>query len=334
MHEKLTLKSALFIFGIPISIILTSIFLALNLAGFGTDQSTLSMAITLDLAFTAPLVYLFLIRKRNIPKFTFMPFFIGGLVIASFVIPAQEQYTLDLIKSWVLPIVEITVVSLVIYKVSKIRKVYKQNRAQNMNFLTAVKLSTSELFPAKVANALTTEIGMVYYGLFKWRRAKLAENEFSYHKESGIIVLLSVILGVALIELFVVHLLLEASYPTVTWILSILSAYSVIQIFGLIKSIPYTPITIADGKLTIRMGTFQETTIPLSEIDRIEFTSNDYPEEDKSYQKIIFAGHNAILHLKTEGTIHGFMGIKKNYQHLVFSVDDKQRFKNYLANEI
>ena len=186
----------------------------------------------------------------------------------------------------------------------------------------------------KLANALITEIGMVYFGLFKWKRPKLAKNEFSYHKENGILVLLSVILGVALIELFVVHLLLEASYFWLTWILSTFSAYGVIQIFGLIKSIPYTPITIMDEELTIRMGTFLETTIPLSEIDRIEFTSNDYPEDDKAYQKIIFAGHNAILYLKTDKTIYGFMGTKKVYRYLVFSVDNKVRLKKHLNNEI
>lgn len=333
MKQKLNLSRSLITFGIPLFIILSSIFLAKNQTLFEGNSGTMNTAITLDLVLTLPLVYFFLIRKKNISKFTVVPVFVLGIVIASLIIPTSDQQALSLVKSWVLPLVELTVFTIVVTQVVKVRKAYKAHK-ENLDFLTALKKSTATIFPPRLAYALSTEIGMVYYSFFTWRKPKYAKNEFTYHKDNGALGVLGVLLGVALVELFCVHLLLHNWSPVFTWILTILSAYGVIQIFGLMKSIPRTPIKVEQDTLKIRLGIFLEAEIPLDNIKEIELTTKDYDKQDKTYRRITLFDHNCIIHLKDQGTLKGLFGLEKKYQHLVLSVDDKKRFKTLLENEI
>lgn len=334
MQRKSAILPTILIIGIPVLVILFSIVLALNLYRFESDADMLSIGITLDLVIVAPLIYFALIRKKNISKFTIMPFFVIGLLIASFVIPSANQHTLDLIITWLLPIVEITVVSLVVIKIRKVRKTYKATKTEDIDFITALKESAASILPQKLAYGLATEIGLFYYTFLTWKRPKYASNVFTYHKDSGVQGILGVLLGVALIELFCVHLLIYENHPILSWIFTAISAYGVIQIIGLMKSIPRAPHFMTSNHLVLRMGIFQETKIPLRAIETIELTTADYPKKDNTYARITLFDHNCIIHLNEEVTLHGLFGSKKNYRHLVLSIDDKQRFKARIENAI
>ncbi len=334
MRQKNAILPTALVIGIPVLIIISSIFLALNLDSFGSNDNAMSIGITLDLVITTPLIYFALIRKKKVSKFTIMPFFILGLVVASLVIPSSNQQTLDLIKTWLLPIVEITVVSLIILKVRKIRKAYKAKKTEGIDFVTALKEGAASILPPKLAYGMATEIGLFYYTFVAWKKPKHPSNAFTYHKDSGILVLLGTLLGVALIELFCVHLLIHENHPILSWVLTAISAYGIVQIIGLMKSIPRVPHMITSDHLVLRMGIFQETKIPLNTIETIELTTADYPKSDKSYAKITLFDHNCIIHLKEEATLHGLFGRTKKYKHLVLSTDEKNRFKAIIENAI
>ena len=80
-------------FGIPLFLILSVIVLA-NSSIFQLHPKELSIGITFDLILVIPAIYFLLIRKREIPKITTVPFFIAGIVIASFIIPKDFQFYL------------------------------------------------------------------------------------------------------------------------------------------------------------------------------------------------------------------------------------------------
>jgi len=330
MRNQRIIHPSFITFGIPVLLLASATLMALNLNIFGANKSSMSMALTLDLVLTTPIVYFFLIRNKKIPKTTVVPFFIIGLVIATFIIPPDQQQTLNNLKLYLLPVVEITVFTLVFLKVRKAITIYKKTKKGNADIINVIDEVTQALFPKKVANAVRTEIGLFYFGLYKWRKPKYEVNEFSYHKDNGTLVLLGTLLFACLIELFVVHLLLQNATPILSWVLSILSAYGVLQIFGLMKSIPHTPIQITDTEVILRMGLFQVTKIPLTKIEKFEMTISDYDEEDKSFQKITFFGHNAIIHLNEDETLYGLFGVKKTFRHLVVSIDEKERFAKLL----
>lgn len=78
-------------FGVPLTLIVSMILLAKSTI-FQLHPKELSIGITFDLILFIPAIYFLLIRQREIPKITIVPFFIAGIVIASFIIPKDFQF--------------------------------------------------------------------------------------------------------------------------------------------------------------------------------------------------------------------------------------------------
>lgn len=304
---------------------------------FLTSPDSLSIGITVDLLVTAPLVYYLLIRKTSIPKTTIVVFLIAGMVIGSYILPAQNQYYLDLFKTWVFPLVELSIVSFVIFKVFQAIKGYKTNHNRSFDFYTTLKNTCHEILPKSIVTPFVTEIAVFYYGFINWKKRTLQENEFSYHKESGTASLLFAILFIILIETVAVHILLVRWSELAAWILTILSLYTVIQLFGFLKSLSKRPISIENNKLFLRYGIMNETTIDLASIDSIEISSKDI-ELNEETRKLSFLGelegHNVIIRLRKENTLVGLYGRKRKYMNLALHVDQKNEFKDRIDNAL
>jgi len=297
------------------------------------NPNSISIGITFDLLLTVPVVYFLLIRKTKIPKTTVVPFLFIGMIVCSIILPHQNQYYLDFFKTWILPAVELAIVAYVIYKVSKAIKSYKLNKNESIDFFTTLKDTCYEILPKSMVIPVVTEIAVFYYGFIYWKKRKLNENEFSYHKDSGTISLLIAIILIVAIETVVLHSLLSKWSNIAAWILTFLSIYSGIQLFGFLKSMYKRPISIQNDKLFLRYGIMNETIIDLIDIDSIEVSSKDI-ELNKETRKLSFLGelenHNIVIHLKVENTLTGLYGIKRKYKNLAFHVDKKIKFKNQI----
>ena len=336
MNRTVNIHKNLIIFGIPILIIGMMIALAKS-SVFSTNPNTLSIGITFDLLLTVPIIYFLLIRKTSIPKTTVVPFLIIGMVVCSTILPIENQYYLDIFKTWIFPLVELSIVSYVIYKVSKVIKRYKLNKKEKVDFLTTLKNTCYEILPKGTVIPVVTEIAVFYYGFIYWKRRRLNKNEFSYHKDSGTVTLLIAIIFIVAIETVVLHILLAKWSIIAAWILTFLSIYSGVQIFGFLKSMYKRPISIENNKLLLRYGIMNETTIDLADIDSIEISSKDI-ELNNETRKLSFLGelesHNVVIRLKKENTLIGLYGIKRKYKNLVLYVDKKNEFKNQINNAL
>jgi SNF family Na+-dependent transporter len=131
---------------------------------FPNNPDSLAIGITVDLLLTVPFVYFLLIRKTSIPKTTVVPFLILGIIICSIILPSENQYFLNLFKIWVLPIIEISILSYVIYNVRKAIKRYKLNKNRSLDFFTALKSTCYAILPKEVVILLVTEIAVFYIG--------------------------------------------------------------------------------------------------------------------------------------------------------------------------
>lgn len=304
---------------------------------FQMNPDYLAIGITFDLLLTVPFIYFLLIRKTNIPKTTVVPFIILGVVLCSIILPSENQQYLNLFKTWILPIIELSVLSYVIYNVRKGIKSYKQKKDLSFDFFTTLKNTCYEILPKNVVIPVVTETAVFYYGFIYWKKRELKENEFSYHKDSGTITLLIAIIFIIAIETVVLHILLTKWSSLAAWILTFLSIYSGIQIFGFVKSMFKRPISIENNKLFLRYGIMNETTIELKKIDNIEISSKDI-ELNKETRKLSFLGdlesHNIIIHLKEENELIGLYGIKRGYKNLALYVDNKVEFKNRINNAL
>jgi hypothetical protein len=336
MNKTITPQRQLIIFGVPILFII-SIVLITKLPVFSLSAKNLSAAITIDLLFTIPLVYLLLIRKTNIPKTTTIPLLILCIIIGTIILPKENQKLLSLFIYWIMPIIELTVLGYVFYNIRKAILKFKNNKKSNFDFFTILKATCYEILPKKVVMFVVTEIAVFYYGFIYWRKKIPKPNEFTYHKKSGTISLLVAIIFIVGIESYVLHVLLAKWNFIVAIVLLFLSIYSGIQIFGFLKSLLKRPYVIEKNQLKLHYGILSETFIDLTEIESIELSNKDI-EFDNHNRKLSPLGslepHNIIIKLKGTNILNGLYGITKEYKTLAFYVDDKMSFKNAIKNAI
>lgn len=330
MTKALRLNRLLISLGIPFLIILILALLTKSTM-FSNNSSIGSFAITFDLLITVPIIYFLLIRKSKIPVTTIVPILIVGLIVGTYTIPVENQYYLNLFKIWGLPVIELLVLSFIVIKIrSSVRK-YRQKKQTNPDFFTTLKETCSELVPERIVPFFATEIAVLYYGFINWKKLTLKENDFTYHKNSGTTTLLIAIIFIVIIETFAIHLLLVKWSNTAAWILSGLSVYTAIQLFGFLKSLSQRPITIKNNYLIIRYGILAETEIRLEDIDFIELSTSDLILDNLTKKLSTFGeleSHNVILKLKKEYSLTGLYGIRKKFTNLALHLDNKEEFKS------
>ncbi len=329
MNKTVNLQKNFIIFGIPLLIMGLMVLIAQS-ALFQNNAENLAIGITVDLLFTVPLVYFLLIRKTTIPKTTVVPFLILGIVICSLILPAENQQYLALFKTYVLPIVELSVLAYVVYNVRKAIKSYRLKGSLSVDFFTTLKNTCSEILPKNAVIPVVTEIAVFYYGFIYWKKRELKDNEFSYHKDSGTTALLAAIIFVVAIETVVAHILLAKWSGIAAWAFTSLSIYSGFQLFGFLKSMLKRPISIEKDQLVLRYGIMSEAVIDFENIENIEISSKEL-ELDKETRKLSFLGnlegHNVIIRVKAINTITRLYGTKRTFKTIVLHVDDKAEFK-------
>ncbi|MEM7486141.1 MAG: hypothetical protein AAF348_13120 [Bacteroidota bacterium] len=328
--NRITFFKTSTVFAVPL-LIVGAMVLIVKSIGFQQNPDTLALAITFDLLITAPFVYFLLVRKTRIPTTTVVPFLIFVTVVCSIILPQENQFYLRLFKTWVLPVIEMSILSFVLYKLYGAIKRYNAEKQHSFDFYSTLKKVCAEILPKAAVTPVVMEISVFYYGFLYWKKRDFKENEFSYHKNSGTITLLVAILFIVAIETFVFHILIAKWSVLVAWILTFLSIYSGIQIFGFLKSMLKIPISIEGDKLYLRYGIMSESVVDLSDVDAIELSSASI-ELDSETKKLSFLGelepHNIVIRLKKENVLTGLYGIKKRYKNLVLFVDDAVTFKN------
>jgi len=323
-------------FAIPV-LLLSILIVFVKSSYFQVDSNVLTLGITLDLLLTIPFIYFLLIRKTNIPKTTIVPMMILGLLIGMYILPESNQHYLKVFKTWFLPIIEISIAMFVIYKVRKTILFHRTQKATSLDFFTTLKKTCVEILPKPVVVPFATEIAVFYYGFVYWKKRKLADNEFSYHKESGSVALFFVLIMLIGIEIMPIHHLLAKWNTIAAWVLTLLSVYSGFQVFGYAKSLMKRPIEVTKDKLLLRYGIMHEAEIPLSEIREIQLSKKSFTKEDAIVRFALLGeleSHNIIIETHTEQTFHGLFGIKKPFTKLALHVDKDAYFKKYITDLI
>lgn len=327
--KQLTITRYLHI-GFPL-LIASSLWLLVQSSWFHSFPAELSAAITLDFLLTIPIVYFLLIRKTSVNKLSVLSVAVLGLLAAGIILPENQQGLLQNIRPIVIPLIELTVFTIIGIKVRQIILAARSHPDPTLDFFDLTQQAVKSVMPGRISGMMITEIGSIYYGLFHWKKRELEEHEFSYHSKSGILYTLFAIVFIVMVELFIAHILLVRWNPTVAWVLTALSAYSGLQLFALGKSIKRRPIKldVATGMLRLRYGFFREADIPLDEIRSIEMTTR-LDEDDETMGRFSALGfidsHNLMLHLRRPATLSGIYGMTKSYKSVAIFVDQKAEF--------
>ena len=323
-------KSAQIIaYAIPLFVILFSIVLALS----PTIQAhpELATAITYDLTLTAPILFLLLSGKSTISKLKAVPFFIGGTLIASYVLPENSHQHLDYIITYAVPVVELIVFAIIARKLFSGIKRYTANAAHTADFYTVSKKSTQELFgKTSYASFFASEIAMLYYVFFAWKRIKLQPNEFTNYKENASMAIAGALLMVVCIETYAFHVLLLKWSSLAAWILTATSIYTAFMIIGHIKALRRRPSVLTHNELVLKNGLLADCTINLEAIYKIELCTAEMASRDLKIKNLSLSKesthHNIAIHFSTPQTIEKIYGFSDECDVLLLHMDDKHDF--------
>jgi len=322
-------------FGLPLLIVP---FLAVipRTSSFQNSPEELSLGILLDFLITIPVLFYFLIRKTNLPKITVIYSFIGGLALASFIIPTDYHQLLSKVKYISIPLIEIGIVSMLIYKMSRLGK--SLNRTTGDDFYDRLLHACDEVFPNRIGKILATEIAVIYY-LFVPKNKKTKMNlEFTYFKKSGIKLILSTFLFLISIETIVVHLLVSKWNMTVAWALSIIGIYTMIQVFAIMRSMNKRLINIdyESNSLKLRYGFGSQTIIPFHSISSIEKSQKTFDSRSHICLSLfdILDSKNIVIYLNEEKKLQKTYGIEKKYKSISIFVDEKDVFVSRIEHII
>jgi hypothetical protein len=306
-------------------------------SSFLNGNDTLNFAITADLLLIVPLVYFLLIRKSEIPNTKVIPVMIIGLLIGSYFLPQESQTYLSIFKTWALPVIEISILTFVIIKVRSAIRKYKGLKGSTPDFFIALKSTCYEILPKKLVLPFATEVAVFYYGFINWKTREINDNEFTYHKKSGTPALFYAFILIIGVETIAIHFLLTRWSFIAAWILTALSIYTAIQVFGFAKSLTQRPIAINQDSLTLKYGILNEVEIPFSDIGKVELSRKSLEKNEltKTLSPLgELESHNVIIHLKKENQLVGLYGMKKKFQVLGLHIDEPKYFNERMENAL
>lgn len=211
---------------------------------------------------------------------------------------------------------------------------YRQERKAGLNPLKALEDSLSLLLPAAVARLITHE-PRIFAALFRWsfRRTRLGEGEFSYHKRSLLRSLMPMMIFVLPVELFIVHLFVYLLTPWewITWALLILEIYAFSWLLGLYASLITHPYSLEETGLRLHHGVFAEGSIPYSQIMDVAREESKAPSYSDGLQHsfaddalyLATSGKtDVVLALNEPTSLRGFIRDSKPASYVYLAADD------------
>ncbi|MGH1338174.1 MAG: hypothetical protein ACRBFS_18775 [Aureispira sp.] len=319
--RKITLPSY-YLFLLP----LLALLVVVGMMYYRPLDSTLAIGITLDLVVTIPCLYLLAIHYQNIPKRTVVPVVLLGVLLGSWMLPVEQQVYLNYIKNYVLPVVELGVLSFIVYKVYQTKQLYQQG--EERDFYSRLLQVTKALFPERVSHFLAAELSVPYYCFWVWKTPRLTDQEFAYHQKSGSVALLGAFFMLLMVETFALHLLIQLWSPLVAWILTGLSGYSLLQLISLMKSMAQRPIILTADQLHLKYGTLGELLTTVENIQQV--TPYERLQHDDFLPRLAALGRletpNVYLEFKRPVVLVGAFGKVQEVTRLLLFVDEQEAF--------
>lgn len=303
---------------------------------FKEHPDQLSLAVIADLMLTAPLAYFIFIRKTAVPKISVLRVFMAGIVLAGILLSKNDSRVLSILKTWVSPLVEFTLIGFIVWKFYKANQHVKTANGEETDFLTHCRaILTSVSGNEKMAHVFASEIAVFYYVFRKKDSAIDYTSRFTCYKENGIILVLSTFLCLFLIETAGMHFLFLLWSKTAAWILTTLSFYTCLQLFAHIKALKARSIIINNNHVLLRNGLMGgDAFVSLGNIEKVEMT-NKLPAGEAVIKLALIKGlenHNLAIHLIHPVVVLKAFGIKKTARVLLIGIDKPKAFMEALES--
>ena len=297
------------------------------------NQYYLDLWVSIDLLFTVPFIFWLCIRKTNIPILTVVIISIIGLMIGYQILPSANQWFLNHFKVWVLPFAEGCIL---LYVLLKLRSMLSSHQKKTSDTQSTYQIWLSlfkKKFPKPIAPLLATEVTVLHYAFFSWKKVDKKSNEFSYHQTSGIWGIAGIFILLGFVDAVVVHLIVAEWSSTLSYVLTGFAIYMLIFTFSALKSMIHSPIIINENRISLFYGFLKEANIDINHIQSVEIIPG-YLELEPSFKTLsplaFWEGYNIVIHTHGTNEINGIYGYQQHFTKIAFYVDDPQGFKSLI----
>ncbi|MEO5644893.1 MAG: hypothetical protein ABIQ40_07250 [Bacteroidia bacterium] len=317
--------------GIPALIFFCCYLITLS-PSFKNNNQVISLAILGDLVITAPLLYLFFIRKSAVSKITILRIIFIGIIVAGAILNTESNQLIHVLKVWISPVIECTLIFVLVRKFYLANRLAKEQAVVKTDFLNHCrKVLTTILGNKKAADIFSSEIAVFYYAFFGRKEIIDNKNTFSSYKGNGVTIVLGSLLFVFLTEALGSHFLFAHWSTTLAWVITSLSVYTCLQLFAHIRSIKARANKIHTDCLELHMGMAADAYIDFNNIEKIELNKSNFNlKKEKSSCKLSLIGglesHNVLIELKSPIEVIRMFGIKKQAKIILFYVDEPEKF--------
>jgi hypothetical protein len=219
---------------------------------FLMNPRVLSIAVTLDVAVMIPAAYWFLVvRCRHAHLLTMIPI-IGLCILAvAAIVPSGHAGILVLAQHLIAP----AEIGLLVYIAYKLRAVllWRDGSLSNDPVEAATAALQRALGNAFAARLIASEFAMLYYAVGCWGRPPSPDGAFAFAPTRSV-GLLAVLVPIVVLETVGVHMLVSMWSMTAAWILTALSAYTMLWVFGDYRAMAKRPSFVKRDEVVIRVG--------------------------------------------------------------------------------
>lgn len=287
---------------------------------------TLPPAVVFDLLVVLPgLFYLCLVRAYKLPLTTLVAAFGGGLALSHWLLPTA---TLPLL-AWagrLAAVGEVTTFGYLLVRLRRVWRGYQVARHQSADFIDNL-LAAGQPVLGRLTEAVMTEVAVLRYAVLGgWAplEAGPAETPFSTHRESGFTALLATFAGLSVVEMAAAHLVVGHWWPRTAWLLTGLSAYSLIWLLAHGQAVRLRPVLLTAGTLVVRVGFIWQATILKSNVLSISKIDN-IPAAGPGLlnaARLLLTQPNLLLTLAEPQRVRGPYGLHRTVRRLAIYVDE------------
>jgi hypothetical protein len=263
------------------------------------QHSPVAAAGALDLTCTAgAAMYFIAVRRGHLPRWMLTVTIAAGVMGARFVLHGGGAISLV-----VLGIIELVAVT---FAVRRIRR------------------GQAGIF----GHVLVAELQVMASAVRGWRKPRRDPNVFTSHRTNGWTLIAGTFIGLTLVETPLVHVVLARfGHPTIGWIATGASLYSVAWIIGDVHALRHGGLVVTPDALELRLGVRWRGTISRSEIVSITRCS-EAPSRAVDFSIL---GANVLVTVRTPVEIQGLFGRRRRVEQLALSVDDIERFEQAMG---
>jgi hypothetical protein len=291
---------------------------------FAMNPDVAAWGVTFDLTISAPLLYwFFVVRNGRARPLTIAPVFLAGSALAALLLPRAQQQFLHDLGLYVGSLAELALIGALVQRIVRMRREGLKDADPYVRISTAARAIGGD---GRAGDAIASEVAMIYYALFVWRKREAADDERSMtfhrrHEWSTIVICLLVLIA---FESVGVHLLLMRWSTGAAWFWTAMDVWAMVWLIGDYHALRLRRTTFDDETLELRYGMRWSARIALDNIAAIEEIAAESEWKQRGVLKVaILDAPRWLITLREPVIANGLAGLRKSIRAIALLPDDE-----------